>query len=143
MTNRLEAYAHCFETLREDNLNELAGLLAEGVRFRDPFSDVTGKADVIAIFRHMFEAMETPRFEVLDRAVGVEACYLKWRMTGLIRAARGREVEILGMSEVVFGADGLVVSHVDHWDAASQVYGLIPVLGPLLRWLGRRITPVG
>lgn len=139
--DRLAAYASCYETLTEKSLVSLAGLLAENVRFKDPFSDVTGRARVIAIFKHMFEAMDDPAFEVLDRVAGEKACYLKWRMTGRVKAAGDREIEIVGLSEVTFDNDGLVSSHIDHWDATSQVYGLVPVLGPILRWLGRRFTP--
>jgi hypothetical protein len=139
--DRLAAYARCYETLTEQNLGALAALLAENVRFRDPFSDVTGRGKVIAIFRHMFEAMDAPAFEVLDRVSGERACYLKWRMTGRVKAAGDREIEIVGLSEIEFDDDGLVSSHIDHWDAASQVFGLVPVLGPVLRWLGRRFTP--
>lgn len=137
----LEAYAHCFETLNVDRLDALAALLADDVRFKDPFSDVTGRDKVVAIFRHMYEAMEDPAFEVLDRTAGTQVCYLKWRMTGRVKAARGRAIEIVGLSEVAFDADGLVSSHVDHWDAASQVFGLFPVLGSVLRWLGRGFAP--
>ena len=130
----LAAYAICFEELTSDHLEALSPLLADDVRFRDPFSDVRGRQAVLGIFRHMFEAMEAPTFVVLDQAVGKEACYLKWRFSG-------REIEITGMSEVVFDENGLVISHIDHWDAASQVFGMFPVLGPLLRWLGRSFSP--
>ncbi|WP_319024822.1 nuclear transport factor 2 family protein [Nisaea sediminum] len=139
--DRLAAYARCYETLTEQSLGALAALLAENVRFKDPFSDVSGRAKVVAIFEHMFEAMEDPAFEVLDQVAGETACYLKWRMTGRVKAAGDREIEIIGLSEVTFDDDGLVSSHIDHWDAASQVFGLMPVLGPVLRWLGRRFTP--
>ncbi|WP_420406411.1 nuclear transport factor 2 family protein [Nisaea sp.] len=141
--DRLAAYARCYETLTEQKLGALAALLADNIRFKDPFSNVTGKANVIAIFRHMFEAMDKPAFEILDRVAGENACYLKWRMTGRVKAAGDREIVIVGLSEVSFDDDGLVASHIDHWDAASQVYALFPVLGPLLRWLGRRFTPAG
>jgi len=139
--DRLRAYARCYETLTKETLGTLADLLSETVRFKDPFSDVTGKAKVIAIFRHMFEAMDKPAFEVLDQVAGEKACYLKWRMTGRVKAAGDREIEIVGLSEVRFDDDGLVASHIDHWDAASQVFSMVPVLGALLRWLGRRFTP--
>ncbi|WP_193170649.1 nuclear transport factor 2 family protein [Nisaea nitritireducens] len=137
----LAAYAACFEALTPDRLETLSVLLSDEVRFRDPFSDVQGRQAVLGIFRHMFEAMEEPVFKVLDQAVGKQACYLKWRFSGRIKGAGRREIEITGMSEVTFDEKGLVASHIDHWDAASQVFGLFPVLGPLLRWLGRGFTP--
>ncbi|UUX52277.1 nuclear transport factor 2 family protein [Nisaea acidiphila] len=137
----LKAYAHCYETLTEESLDSVAALLAEDVRFSDPFSDVTGRDQVVAIFRHMYEAMENPAFEILGSAVGEPACYLKWRMTGRVKSAGRREIEIVGVSEVEFDGAGLVTRHIDHWDAASQVFGLFPVLGSLLRWLGRGFAP--
>lgn len=137
----LAAYAACFEALTPSCIESLSALLSDDVRFRDPFSDVQGRQAVLDIFRHMFEAMEEPVFTVLDQAVGEEACYLKWRFSGRIKAAGRREIEIIGMSEVVFDEKGLVSSHIDHWDAASQVFGLFPVLGPVLRWLGRGFSP--
>ena len=137
----LAAYAICFEELTSDHLEALSPLLADDVRFRDPFSDVRGRQAVLGIFRHMFEAMEAPTFVVLDQAVGKEACYLKWRFSGRVKSAARREIEIIGMSEVTFTENGLVISHIDHWDAASQVFGLFPVLGPLLRWLSRGFSP--
>tara|TARA_E500000305_G_scaffold20039_1_gene15121 strand:- start:172 stop:618 length:447 start_codon:yes stop_codon:yes gene_type:complete len=137
----LAAYAICFEQLTSDRLEALSPLLADDVRFRDPFSDVRGRQAVLGIFRHMFEAMEAPTFVVLDQAVGKEACYLKWRFSGRVKSAARRKIEIIGMSEVTFTENGLVISHIDHWDAASQVFGLFPALGPLLRWLSRGFSP--
>jgi len=137
----LAAYAICFEELTLARLETLSKLLADDVRFRDPFSDVRGRQAVLGIFQHMFETMESPAFIVLDQAVGKEACYLKWQFSGRVKSAGRREVTIVGMSEVVFDENGLVSSHIDHWDAASQVFGLFPVLGPLLRWLGRGFSP--
>ena len=141
-TAALAAYADCFEGLTQGRLETLSVLLADEVRFRDPFSDVQGREAVLGIFRHMYEAMEAPSFTVLDQAVGTEACYLKWRFTGRVKAGGLRPIEIIGMSEVAFDDAGRILLHVDHWDAASQVYGLFPVLGPVLRWLGRRFSPV-
>lgn len=138
----LAAYADCFEALTTDRLETLSVLLASDVHFRDSFSDVRGKEAVLRIFSHMYEAMEEPVFVVLDQAAGKEACYVKWRFSGRLRAAGRREIEITGMSEVAFDETGLVVSHIDHWDAASQVFGLFPVLGPILRWLGRGFSSV-
>lgn len=141
-TALLAAYADCFEALTSDRLETLSVLLANDVHFRDPFSDVRGKDAVLRIFGHMYEAMEDPAFVVLDQATGNEACYVKWRFSGWVRAAGRREIEIVGMSEVAFDENGLVVSHIDHWDAASQVFGLFPLLGPVLRWLGCGFSPV-
>ena len=44
------AYASAFGALTPDSIDDLLDLLAEDVRFVDPFNDVTGKAGFRAIF---------------------------------------------------------------------------------------------
>ncbi len=135
----LQRYATLFELLTPALLPDLAALLAENVTFRDPFNAIAGRASVIGIFRHMFESLEAPSFLILDRAIGTGACYLRWRMQ-FRRRLRPQLWQIEGISEVVFDADGLVLSHIDHWDAASQLYEHVPVLGAMLRLAKRRLA---
>lgn len=137
----LARYAAFFEALTPESLGGIAEVAARDIRFKDPFSDVVGLDRVEAIFRHMFEAMDEPRFVVIDSAAGKTSAYLKWRFTGRLKKG-SLPVEIVGVSEVTFGPDGKAVEHIDHWDAASAVYGRVPVLGAMLRWLGRRFAPV-
>jgi len=56
-------------------------------------------------------------------------------MTARVRVIGDWQEE--GMSDVHFAPDGRVADHQDHWDAAAQFYGRLPLVGPLLRWLGR------
>ncbi|MFW6322186.1 MAG: hypothetical protein ACOC02_01025, partial [Guyparkeria sp.] len=51
-----------------------------------------------------------------------------------------QEVSIEGMSELVLGADGLVVEHVDYWDPAGQLYERVPLLGWLMRRIRHRLA---
>lgn len=137
----LARYADAFERLTPDALLGLRVLCRADVVFVDPFNEVRGIDGFVAVFEHMFRTVEAPRFEVLDTALGRDSRtgYVKWRMTG--RARRGSfEIDITGMSEVAFDATGLVARHVDHWDAASQLYARLPVVGPAVRWLGRRFA---
>jgi steroid Delta-isomerase len=135
----LDRYADAFERLTPDSLTEIRRLCREDVVFVDPFNDIRGVDAFVAVFEHMYDTLAEPRFEILDRAVGGDAGYIKWRMTG--RGKRGSLViDIAGMSEVAFDGAGLVARHIDHWDAASQLYARLPVVGPMIRWLGRRFA---
>jgi len=136
----LDAYCRAFEGLAPDRLDTLRALCTEDVRFADPFNDVSGIDRFVAIFAHMYRAMAEPRFEVLDRALGAEVGFVRWRFTGRLKE---RAVVIEGMSEVRFDpATGRVREHVDHWDAAGQVYGRLPVVGGAVRAL-RRLFAAG
>ena len=48
---------------------------------------------------------------------------------------KGRQLDITGASMVMFADDGRVMTHVDYWDAASQLYEKLPIIGWLLKKL--------
>lgn len=133
----LEAYGRFYETMTLETLPAIAALVAPDMRFRDPFNDVRGVDEVVRLLSMMY-AHGTPRFEVLDRALGQEAGYILWRFSSE-PAAGGAPIVITGMSEVHFAPDGQVSEHIDHWDAAAQFYERVPVLGWLIRKVRRRL----
>lgn len=133
----LAAYAAYFEALRPETVADLYGLARPDLRFRDPFNDVVGVEAVERIFRHMFRSLDDPGFAITDRALGEAAGYLRWTMTfGL----RGRRYHIDGVAEIDVDHDGRIAGHVDHWDAASQLYGRLPWIGWPFRFLRRRLA---
>lgn len=141
MTDRdatLAAYGRYFETLTRETLPDIAGLATPGMRFRDPFNDVRGIDDVVRLLGSMY-AHGTPRFEVLDRALGQSAGYILWRFTNDPGGGRAPWI-IVGMSEIHFAPDGRISEHIDHWDAGGQFYAHIPVLGWLIRLVRRRLA---
>ena len=125
------AYAGFFETLTQAGLADLDRFVVPEVRFVDPFNDVTGVEGMRRVLGRMFVDLPDARFRVSDVAVG-QAAYLRWSFAG------GRWA-IEGMSEVHFAGDGRARLHVDHWDAAGQLYARIPVLGWVLRAVRRRV----
>lgn len=145
MSTDLEAaaarWARFFETLTPESLDALERLCRADVRFSDPFNEVQGVEALRRIFLHMFETTAGPRFTVLDIAFGASAVYYRWRFSFRPRTrSAAAEWVIEGVSEVHFDEIGLVVSHVDHWDAASQIHARLPLVGRLMRWLTRRLT---
>lgn len=135
--DRIAAYARCFETLRPETLDDLRPLIAEGIQFSDPFNRTVGAESFLAVFRHMFAATQDPRFVVGRREVLGATAYLHWQFSfGLGR----RRLTIDGISELRLDDDGRIAAHIDHWDAASQLYAKLPVLGPIQRWLARRFS---
>jgi len=134
----LSAWTALFTGLDRDGVPSaahLAAIATEDVRFRDPFNDLRGIEPLRRLLAHTREQIPGARFEVLDSAWSEPNAYLKWRMTARVRVIGDWRVE--GMSEVRFAPDGRVAEHQDHWDAAAQFYGRLPLIGPLLRWLGR------
>ena len=136
LSARAQDYASYYERIAPDNLDELKAMLSDEVVFIDPFNKLVGADVMVSVFAKMFETMHEPHFQILDVSLSSERAYLKWRMTGVVKAAPKMDFDILGMSELAFDDDGKVVLHHDHWDSTSQLLSKLPYIG----WITRRIA---
>ncbi len=134
------AYGRFHETLTPESLGELDRLCAPDVRFTDPFNDLTGIAALRGIYEHMYAVLDEPAFVIEDIAVSGSTAYFKWIFTARTKGRGGMAIRLAGMTEARFDEQGRVSAHIDHWDAASQLYARLPVVGGFFRWLGRRFA---
>ncbi|SDF79016.1 SnoaL-like domain-containing protein [Limimonas halophila] len=137
-TDIIGRYLAHFARLTPENLDELDAVCAPDVRFVDPFNDVTGINAFKHVLAEMFETLDAPAFRIDDRADGAHASYVRWTFTARLKG--GKSLTIAGMSELHTDADGSVSAHIDHWDAAGQLYEKLPVVGAFMRWLRRRVA---
>ncbi len=135
---RLSRLARAYEQLRRDNLDCLLSLYGAQARFKDPFNDVQGREAIARVFVHMFDTLSEPRFTILHGASAGEQGFLTWELH--FRRANGQMLQVRGASHLRFAGDGLVQLHRDYWDAAEELYAKIAVLGPVMRWLQRRLA---
>jgi hypothetical protein len=132
-------YGRFWSGLRSDTTRELIHLARADLSFRDPFNDLRGVATVVAMLDHLFTQATEVRFQLVAAARAGDTAFYRWNFTcRLVRPAWPLRIE--GMSEVRYDAAGLVAAHVDHWDAAGQVYERLPMLGTILRGLRRRLA---
>ena len=138
----LDAVIQFFETLSADSVGRIPELYARDARFKDPFNEVRGADAIERIFRHMFTQVSTPRFVVRERihdAAG--GAVLLWDFHFGVRVlGRVRTQLIHGVTHLRFAADGKVAWHRDYWDTGEELYMKLPLLGPLLRALRRRLA---
>jgi hypothetical protein len=135
----LEAYLRFFEDLAPGRLDDLERLTAADVRFRDPFNDVRGRPALRGVLEKMFADVGMPRFTIV-RCVGAEnVFFVAWDFAGIHRRS-GRSVHLEGVSEIHLDGEGRVALHIDHWDAARQIYERVPVLGFIVRRLRRHLS---
>jgi hypothetical protein len=134
----LKPFVAFFERLKPEDLPHLGRFYAASTRFKDPFNEVVGVDAVAAIFRHMFDSLDSPRFVVRDVIVQGDQAFLSWDFLFRMRRFNRAEQCIRGGSHLRFGVDGLITEHRDYWDAAEELYEKLPVLGALMRWLKRR-----
>jgi len=131
-----DAYVAFFENLTPESLSDLENVLNDGVRFSDPFNDVSGIQAMRGIFERMFRDVTDPKFRVSRVAFHGDACLLKWTFTG--RSQIGA-LTIDGMSTLLFDDTGRVIEHVDYWDAAASVYERLPLIGAVIRFIQKRL----
>ena len=134
----LDRLAHFYESLNEAALPQLAAIYAPDALFKDPFNEVRGIAPISAIFRHMYQQVDAPRFTVLTRVLQGDDAFLTWEFAFRMRRFSAAEQVIRGATHVQFNANGLVCLHRDYWDAAEELYEKLPILGGLMRWLKKR-----
>lgn len=135
---RLVAY---WEGLTPQSLGRLGEVYAPDAYFRDPFNEVRGIPALQRVFGHMYETLEAPRFTIVETIAQGEAAVLLWDFEFRIRSLQpGTVRRIHGASHVRFAPDGRVAWHRDYWDAAGELYAQLPLVGPLARFLARRLS---
>ena len=131
--------ARFYEQLQPQHLDQIGQHYAPDARFKDPFNEVQGLPAIRRIFEHMFIALHEPRFVVTQQLVDGHQAFLVWEFRFRFRRFDTvTEQVVRGGSHLVLDADGRVSLHRDYWDAAEELYGKLPALGLLMRWLRRR-----
>lgn len=134
---RARKVADFYESLSPATLPRVYQIYANNARFIDPFNDVTGAEAIHGIFKHMFAALQAPRFSVVSSLTEGDQCVLLWNFDA---RRSGKGVHIHGASHLRFDAQGRVAWHRDYWDPAREIYEALPLLGGLLRWLRRQLA---
>jgi ketosteroid isomerase-like protein len=133
----LQGLIRFFETIETGSVGQLAEFYSEDVFFKDPFNEVRGLPEVIGIFSHMFEQVDSPRFVVTNHVLQGNQAFLTWDFLFRMKRYSAAEQCIRGATHLCFGPDGKANFHRDYWDAAEELYEKLPLLGPLMRGLKR------
>ena len=134
----VERLVQFFEQLQPQDLQRLPDIYAPEARFKDPFNDVQGLAEIERIFAHMFVALDAPHFIVTERIVQGQQCFLVWDFRFRFKRFDTQSWQtVRGSTHLVFDDSGRVTLHRDYWDAAEELYEKLPVVGGLMRWLKR------
>jgi predicted SnoaL-like aldol condensation-catalyzing enzyme len=133
----LDRLIRCFETLSQDHVGALADLYSADAYFKDPFNEVRGHDAIISIFKHMYQQVDAPRFEIRHSILEGDDAFIVWDFYFRIKNRKGPELRIHGSSHLRFTPGLKVDYHRDYWDSAEELYEKIPGLGWLMRLLRR------
>ena len=132
-------YADFFENLTKEDTKELyKNFFDVNSSFEDPFQKVKGIDAIYKVFEHMYETLDEPKFIVDEIIQNDSVAYLKWHFYFKLSQS-AEEQSFIGVSRVKFDSIGMVISHVDYWDAAYNIYEKIPLLGSILRMIKKRL----
>ena len=134
----VERLVQFFEELQPQDLQRLSDIYSPQARFKDPFNEVQGLAEIERIFGHMFVALDSPHFIVTERIVQDTKCFLVWDFRFRFKRFDTTSWQIVrGGTHLVFNDAGLVTLHRDYWDTAEELYEKLPLVGGVMRWLKR------
>lgn len=140
MKEAIDALVAFYEGLRPESVAEIRVLYAPDARFKDPFNDVHGHDAIARVFEHMFETVSEPRFKVVGRVEDEGRAALEWTFDFTLR---GRALSIRGASLLRFDARGRVSEHLDYWDTGEELYAKLAAIGPVVKWIRRRMSATG
>jgi steroid Delta-isomerase len=130
-----------YEALTPDDVDRIGDVYTPDALFRDPFNNVRGVAAIRRIFADMFERLADCKFTILATVVDEGGALLTWDMTFRMRSYKSEAVQTIhGASHLKFDASGRIAYHRDYWDAADELYAKLPLIGPVMRYLKRRLA---
>jgi len=126
-----------FEALSPETLATIDSVYAPDAHFVDPFNDVRGVRAIRTIYAHMFENLGEPHFLVTDVIEQDQRIFMGWKFRF---QWRGRLFEVQGATRFLINNNGRIEQHQDYWDPSQGIYEKLPILGPILRALRRRMS---
>jgi len=133
-------YALFFEKIdKNTSIEEYRVIFDDDIYFKDPFHEVKGIDNLYSIFEQMYIKLEDPSFKVAEIIEQNDIAYLKWSFYFSFKGRNKKEF-FEGVSRVEFDKKGKVISHIDYWDSASNLYEKIPFLSFFIRFIKNKIN---
>jgi len=91
--------------------------------------------------KDFFEKIAPGDVARIDAIADSAGAMLTWDMSYRVKAWRPKETQrIHGATHLRFAADGRIAYHRDYWDAANELYAKLPLVGPVMRFLRKRLA---
>ena len=136
---KTQNYALFFENItKETPIKEYEKVFDINAKFKDPFNDVIGLDKIYDIFQDMYEKLDNPRFKVIEIIEQGDISYLRWIFEFNFKND-SLENSFEGVSRVEFSENLKVISHIDYWDSAENLYEKIPILSFFIKLVKKKI----
>lgn len=139
MSTLAKQYGKFFERLSKDDSQKVyEQFFDQNSLFEDPFQKVVGIEKIYKVFQHMYTSLHDPKFVVVEIIEKENVAYIAWDFF-YARRPDAQQESFRGVSRIEFSEDIKVICHRDYWDAASNVYEKVPILGVVLHFIKRKI----
>jgi len=139
-------YASFFENITNNtSINEYEKVLDAEAKFKDPFHEVVGIEKIYDIFQDMYKKLDNPKFKIKEVIEQGNIAYIRWDFEFKFKNTTKQE-SFEGISRIEFNKindenkeNKKVISHIDYWDTAENLYEKIPILSSFIKFIKRKI----
>ena len=139
----LTRYLHLLANVEHAGVDAVCAIVSDDIYFRDPFTKIRGIDRFRQMLVDMVNQLENIDFETFAigwcAEQGSRSALVQWRLAANLPRLGGRRWCVDGCARITIDASGRVCQHIEFWDAAS-LYEILPVVGPVLRWLRARFA---
>ncbi len=133
----LEKWQTLFKRMGPEMVLNLDDLYDPNVKFEDPMHKVEGRAALLEYFKKLNAQLIYADFEFGTPIYNDNAAAISWTMTMALKKPK-QVILIPGISHITF--DTLILTQRDYFDVGASLYEKLPIMGPLLRWIKRKVT---
>ena len=128
---KMQRYCDALEAFSEATVDDILALCSPSIEFRDPFNHTFTRDDFRRALLHSMKSIQSVGFRIDDRWGAGQSWVIKWLFSG--RSKLIGDLAIPGLSEITLDEAGLVVRHIDYWDASEHLLQRVPVFGAATR----------
>jgi len=131
----MERFKLYFSSINEQTVHAMTGrIYADRVYFNDTLKTLTRAADIERYFARTSKMLSVFSVTLDGYARTGKDYYVCWTMEIRFRRIRKNRAFVShGMSRIRLDKDGRVVLHQDFWDAATNFFGHLPILGAAIK----------
>ncbi len=135
----LLSFIELYSGLNKSNLNRLYRIYAKDIIFDDPAHHIEGIDALFAYFENLYTNIKQCDFEIHKKILKGDSAFINWTL--IMRhpkVAKGEVRKISGCSYLEFKR-GQVSYHKDYFDLGALIYEGLPLIGPLIKAIKKRL----
>lgn len=135
----LSRFIDVYRALSKDNLHSLDTIYSRDVVFEDPAHRIEGYDNLARYFNAMYANVTDCQFDIHEQVLSDDVAFISWTMhLSHPKLAGGAARRVEGCTRLVLKR-GRVVRHRDFFDLGEMLYEALPVLGPAVRMIKKRL----